>query len=56
MPRNLLFWGLYLICILFGFWLVGPADQPWYRRTGLHIVLWILIGMLGWQIFGPAVR
>ena len=22
----------------------------------LHLVLWILVGVLGWEVFGPVVR
>jgi hypothetical protein len=57
MPMNVLFWGIYLLCLIFGTWGYYDASQPtWYRRAGGYVALWILVGMLGWRIFGPAVR
>jgi hypothetical protein len=28
----------------------------WYRRAGAYMVLWILVGILAWEVFGPVVR
>jgi hypothetical protein len=57
MPLSILFWVIYLISLLVGFWgYYEPAQPLWYRRVGGYIVLWLLVGILGWSVFGPAVR
>jgi hypothetical protein len=57
MPLGILFWVLYVIAIVFGFWSSYEAGQPlWYRRAGAYAVLWLLVGILGWEVFGPVVR
>jgi membrane protein YdbS with pleckstrin-like domain len=57
MPMQYLFWMIYIISILIGFWLNYEANQPlWYRRAGGFVVLWILVGILGYRVFGSAVR
>lgn len=57
MPMGILFWTIYIIAILFGVWSnYAPADPLWTRRVGAYSVLWLLVGILGWQVFGPAVK
>lgn len=57
MPLGVLFWVLYVVSLVLGAWGSYDAAQPlWYRRFGGYIVLWILVGMLGWHVFGPVVR
>lgn len=57
MPLSLFFWVIYIIAILFGVWSNYEANQPlWYRRAGAYLVLWLLVGVLGWEVFGAAIR
>jgi hypothetical protein len=61
MPLGILFWVVYVIAILFGLWSnyeATPAGQSpvWMRRAGAYLVIWVLIGVLGWEVFGPVVR
>lgn len=57
MPLGLLFWVLYIVAVVMGFWASYEPGQPlWYRRAGSYLVLWILVGILGWHVFGAAVR
>jgi len=57
MPLGILFWVVYVIAILFGFWSNYNAAEPlWYRKAGAYLVLWLLVGMLGWSVFGPVVK
>ena len=57
MPLGTLFWVVYVIAILFGVWSNYEAAQPmWYRRAGAYLVLWLLVGALGWEVFGSVVR
>lgn len=57
MPLGILFWVLYVVAIIFGIWVSYEPNQPvWFRRAGSYLIVWILIGILGWATFGPAVR
>ena len=57
MPLGILFWVIYVIAILFGFWANYTPGQPWpFRQFGSYLVMWVLIGILGWQVFGPVVH
>jgi hypothetical protein len=57
MSLSLLFWMLYILSVLFGFWAnYDPAIPLWYRRAGAYFVLWILVGILGWSVFGAALH
>lgn len=57
MPLNILFWVIYIVCLLAAFWAYYEPGQPaWFRRAGGYAVLWVLVGILGWRVFGPAVR
>lgn len=51
MSLGILFWVLYIIATLFGGWYWRA--QPWLQGIGIS---WFLIGILGWQVFGAAIR
>jgi hypothetical protein len=52
MSAGIWFWIIYVICALFGGWLSFPFE----RKSGVWLVVMILIGLLGWGIFGPPIR
>lgn len=55
MPAGIWFWIIYVIIgILGGFW--GCAVCPDRRWFGGGAVIYILIGLLGWGVFGPPIR
>jgi len=55
MPLSILFWVIYLVALLFGIW--GTYGQPdWPRRAGGNFALWVLVGILGYRVFGSAIR
>ena len=57
MPIGILFWVIYVIAILFGVWSNYEAGQPvWVRRAGAYGVLWLLVGILGYAVFGSVVK
>lgn len=57
MPISYLFWGIYIFAILFSLWAYYEPAQPlWYRRASGVIILWILVGILGYRVFGSAIR
>jgi hypothetical protein len=57
MPLQYFFWGFYVAALFLVVWSHYEAGQPlWYRRAGSHFILWVLVGMLGWRIFGSVVK
>jgi hypothetical protein len=58
MQKSLLFWVLMLIWLLvglWGFWPAGGSVQQ-FGPIGWGLVLFILIGLLGWKVFGPPLQ
>jgi hypothetical protein len=57
MPLQMLFWGIYIFALLFSFWVYyEPAPSPWFRRASGVWILWLLVGILGYRVFGSAIR
>lgn len=55
MAAGLWFWLIYVICVLFGVWVDWPADRN-YRPLGGKLVLFVLLGLLGWAVFGAPLK
>ncbi len=55
MTIQLLFWVLYVVSLLFGGYSNRAEDRfkNWLRGD---LVFWVLIGILGWAQFGPAIH
>jgi hypothetical protein len=49
MDKSLLFWLVYVIVTVFLGW-------PLNRASGQWLIILLLIGILGWGVFGPVVR
>jgi hypothetical protein len=57
MPLAIWFWIVMFVWLLFGFWGDYVAGQPYpYRRAGFHFITFVLLLILGWQVFGSAVK
>jgi hypothetical protein len=56
MPMGILFWVVYILSLLVGGWAYYTPATPWLRPAGGFFAIWLLVGLLGWQVFGPAVR
>lgn len=55
MGAGLWFWIIYvMIFLLGGFW--GYRDERFRPWLGPGVVVYILIGLLGWGVFGPPIR
>ena len=52
MSMGLVFWILMLIWLVFGLW----HNWPNYPLVGGNLLLFILIGLLGWKIFGAPIH
>lgn len=53
MQIQLLFWVLYLIALVFSLWSTGIGNP---KLWGGNLLLFVLIGILGWATFGAAVH
>lgn len=55
MEKGLAFWIIYLVCVVLGLYFDWPADGK-FRSLGGRVVLFILIGILGWAVFGAPIK
>lgn len=56
MTLGLAYWILMLIWLVFGLvWHMGYVGAP-FGPVGSVVLLFILFGLLGWQVFGPPLR
>lgn len=56
MPAGLWFWIIYVICVVFGVYFDWPQGNTNFRPLGGRIVVFILLGLLGWAVFGPPLK
>jgi len=56
MTLSVLFWVLYIVSLVFGGWAYWPASGGNMRPLGGTLLIFILIGILGWQVFGAAIH
>jgi len=60
MPLSILFWVLFIFTLLFSGWNgwapVQPGQGPaGFRMWGNSLLYLVLIGIIGWKVFGAAV-
>ena len=55
MDKGLLFWVIFVVCLIFGGFGAVPQGRPYWDRWGF-LVFFLMIGLLGWAVFGPVVR
>lgn len=53
MTLGLLYWILMLLWLVFGLWTNWPLGV---RPAGGHLLLFILLLILGWQVFGAPIK
>lgn len=53
MTLALLFWVLMIIWLVFGLWRDWPGGP---KVFGGHILVFILLAVLSWAVFGPAIH
>jgi hypothetical protein len=58
MQKGLLFWILMLFWLVVGLWGFWPAGGvgPAYGTIGWGLVLFLLISLLGWKVFGAPLQ
>lgn len=52
MSLGLAFWIAMFIWLIFGVWSVWPD----YKASGGNALLFLLLVLLGWQVFGPPIH
>jgi hypothetical protein len=61
MSAAIWFWILFVITLVFGVFIQNPwrpaggPSYPW-APFGSWLILFVLIGILGWGVFGPPIR
>lgn len=53
MTKGLLFWIIFLITLLFGGWWSYGLGVGYF---GGSLIVMVLIGLVGWQTFGPPIK
>jgi hypothetical protein len=57
MTKQLLFWVLMLIWLVFSLWFDYVPGQPYPMRRGIYgVLLFVLLAVLGWAVFGAPVK
>lgn len=56
MSIGIVYWIIILLWLIFGLWQSWPTPgtKPW--TMGGNIVLFILLVLLGWRVFGPPIH
>lgn len=55
MSMGLLFWAIMILSLIFGAWNWHSGGGP-YGPLGSNLLLWILLGLLGWAVFGAPIK
>jgi hypothetical protein len=56
MNLSLLFWLVYIICLVLGVWFDWPAAPGAFRPLGKTVVIFVLLFILRWAQFGAPVH
>jgi hypothetical protein len=57
MTIGFLFWLLWVLAFLFGFWGVWPnANRPTFVPYGGIVLIFLLLFLLGWRTFGFVIQ
>lgn len=60
MTRAFVFWLLMLLWLIFALWIQWPVDGHtgvrWFGGVGGSLLEFVLFALLGWQVFGSAVK
>jgi hypothetical protein len=57
MSRELLFWVLMILWLIIGLWFEYIPGQPYpFKRLPGNLLIFVLLAVLGWQVFGAPVK
>lgn len=57
MPIGILFWVLMVLWFFFGlYWSWPSGGSPNMTVVGGNLLLFVLLALLGWRVFGPVLQ
>lgn len=57
MSKGLFFWLVFIVCVILGGVANVPRATPWPARPWVNgFIVFLLLGVLGWGLFGPPVH
>lgn len=56
MSIGLAYWVLILVWAVFGLWSGWPTGGNAFRPLGGTLLLFILLVLIGWKVFGPPIH
>jgi hypothetical protein len=56
MDKGTLFWIVFVISLLFGGFRIFRAEPANRLEVGGDLIFYVLVGILGWQVFGPVLK
>ena len=56
MTFSIAYWVLMLVWLVLGVWSALPNYRANYKATSGNIILFILLLLVGWQVFGPPIH
>lgn len=56
MTKGAIFWVLMILALLFGGFVYWPHGGSPYWTLGNYLLQWVLFALLGWQVFGAAIK
>ena len=52
MTIGLLFWIIFIVAAILGTWGWSTPQSPAFSRWGGGLLIFVLLGLLGWKVFG----
>lgn len=56
MSAGVWFWIIYVLLVVFACFLHYPFSPESRRPAGITAIILVLIGLLGWGVFGPPIK
>ena len=57
MSLSIWFWVIYVLALIFGFWSNYTPGSPYpVKNLGGSLLFFVLVGLLGWAVFGSAIK
>jgi len=56
MSAGIWFWIIFVLVVLFGCFAYYPFGGDTRRYAGVSLAILVLIGLLGWGVFGPPIK
>ena len=53
MSIGIAFWVIMILGLIFGLYTNRATPMAW---VGSSLIIWVLLALLGWRVFGPAIH